>query len=84
MRLSVALWNYACKILRPGGTIWATDVCVPISNLVECIKFAENEIRNYGLKAPMVGHVCDGNFHGRTTTIISFPLLKLFLIILVT
>ena len=36
---------------------------MPISNLVECIQFAENEIQNNGLKAPMVGHVGDGNFH---------------------
>ena len=36
---------------------------MPISRLVECIKFAEDEIQNTGLKAPMVGHVGDGNFH---------------------
>ena len=43
--------------------IYATDICVPISNLVECIKFSEKEIQQHGLKAPMVGHVGDGNFH---------------------
>jgi D-lactate dehydrogenase (cytochrome) len=43
--------------------IYSTDVCVPVSNLVECISFAETEIKKFGLKAPMVGHVGDGNFH---------------------
>ena len=43
--------------------IYTTDVCVPVSNLVECINFAETEIKKFGLKAPMVGHVGDGNFH---------------------
>ena len=43
--------------------MYATDVCVPISNIVECIMFAENELQGTGLKAPMVGHVGDGNFH---------------------
>jgi len=43
--------------------IYSTDVCVPVSNLVECINFAETEIKKFGLKAPMVGHVGDGNFH---------------------
>ncbi len=33
------------------------------NNLVECIKFSEKEIQQHGLKAPMVGHVGDGNFH---------------------
>ena len=43
--------------------MYVTDVCVPISNIVECIKFAETELRDTGLRAPMVGHVGDGNFH---------------------
>ena len=61
---------YAVKALSNNIKIYTTDVCVPISNLVECIKFAENEIKNYGLRAPMVGHVGDGNFH---STIIYNP-----------
>ena len=51
--------------------VYTTDICVPISNLVECIKFSEKEIQQYGLKAPMVGHVGDGNFH---VTILYDPL----------
>ena len=54
---------YSVKSQSNNIRVYTTDVCVPISKLVECIKFAENEIRNYGLKAPMVGHVGDGNFH---------------------
>ncbi len=54
---------YSVKALKNNIKVYTTDVCVPISNLVECIKFAENEIRNYGLKAPIIGHVGDGNFH---------------------
>ena len=54
---------YSVKSQSKNIKIYTTDVCVPISNLVECIKFAEDEIKNYGLRAPMVGHVGDGNFH---------------------
>tara|TARA_B100000029_G_scaffold197749_1_gene195838 strand:- start:3366 stop:4736 length:1371 start_codon:yes stop_codon:yes gene_type:complete len=54
---------YSVKAQGDNIRVYATDVCVPISNLVECIQFAENEIQNNGLKAPMVGHVGDGNFH---------------------
>ena len=64
---------YSVKAQRKNIKIYTTDICVPISNLVECIKFAENEIKKYGLQAPMVGHVGDGNFH---TTIIYDPLKK--------
>ena len=53
---------YAVKAQGTNVKIYATDICVPISNLVECIKFSEKEIQQYGLKAPMVGHVGDGNF----------------------
>lgn len=54
---------YSVKAQGDNIRVYATDVCVPISNLVECIRYAEDEIQNNGLKAPMVGHVGDGNFH---------------------
>ncbi len=54
---------YSVKAEKSNIKVYTTDICVPISNLVEAIQFAENEITNYGLRAPMVGHVGDGNFH---------------------
>ena len=53
------------SVISQGNNIrvYSTDVCLPISNLVECIKFTENEIKKMGLSAPMVGHLGDGNFH---------------------
>ncbi len=54
---------YSVKAQGDNIRVYATDVCVPISNLVNCIRFAEDEIKKNGLKAPMVGHVGDGNFH---------------------
>ena len=54
---------YATKKLRPGGRIWATDVCVPISRLAECIAETKRDIEESNLLAPIVGHVGDGNFH---------------------
>ncbi|MBI3453856.1 MAG: FAD-binding protein [Rhodospirillales bacterium] len=54
---------YANKALRPGAHIWATDVCVPISRLAECIAETQKDIRESFLPAPIVGHVGDGNFH---------------------
>ena len=54
---------YAIKSLRPGGRIWATDVCVPISRLAECIARTREDLRENRLLAPIVGHVGDGNFH---------------------
>jgi len=54
---------YACKAIRPGTEIWATDVCVPISRLTECIVETKQDIHASRLTAPIVGHVGDGNFH---------------------
>ena len=54
---------YACKALRPGSKIWATDVCVPISRLAECVVETRRDIDQSSLIAPIVGHVGDGNFH---------------------
>ena len=54
---------YACLALRPGAKGMATDVCVPISRLAECILETRADIDRSGLLAPIVGHVGDGNFH---------------------
>ncbi len=54
---------YASKLLHPKGQIWSTDVCVPISNLAECLLETQKDIDESGILAPMVGHVGDGNFH---------------------
>ncbi|MBM3581749.1 MAG: FAD-binding protein [Alphaproteobacteria bacterium] len=55
--------HYAAMALRPGARGMATDVCVPISRLAECILETRADIDRSGLVAPIVGHVGDGNFH---------------------
>jgi D-lactate dehydrogenase (cytochrome) len=54
---------YANKTLAPGKQLWATDVCVPISRLAECISETKKDIAESFMLAPLVGHVGDGNFH---------------------
>ena len=54
---------YAGKALRPGAQLWATDVCVPISRLADCIVETQADVQASFLPAPIVGHVGDGNFH---------------------
>jgi D-lactate dehydrogenase (cytochrome) len=54
---------WAVKVLRPGAGIVATDVCVPISRLSECVTATQQDFAEHGLIAPLVGHVGDGNFH---------------------
>jgi D-lactate dehydrogenase (cytochrome) len=54
---------WAAKAYKPGWGMWATDVCVPISRLAECILETQKDVQATGLFAPIVGHVGDGNFH---------------------
>lgn len=54
---------YAAMALRPGAKGMATDVCVPISKLADCILAARKDVDEQNLLAPIVGHVGDGNFH---------------------
>ncbi len=54
---------YAGLALRPGSKGWATDVCVPISRLADCILETRSDIEESGQVVPLVGHVGDGNFH---------------------
>ncbi len=64
-KLWQARWDvyYSVKALVNNGRVYSTDVCVPISRITECVKFAEEEVNKIGLRAPMVGHLGDGNFH---------------------
>jgi D-lactate dehydrogenase (cytochrome) len=54
---------YAALALKPGAMGFATDACVPISRLADCILETKVDIEASGLVAPIVGHVGDGNFH---------------------
>lgn len=54
---------FAGLSLRPGGSGIATDACVPISRLADCILETRKDVEEAGFTAPMVGHVGDGNFH---------------------
>ena len=64
-KLWQARWDvyYSVKALIKNGRVYSTDVCLPISKITECVNFAEEETKKFGLRAPMVGHVGDGNFH---------------------
>ncbi len=56
-----AFW--ATKSLMPGKEAFATDVCVPISRLAECVNESQRDMAENGIYGPIVGHVGDGNFH---------------------
>ncbi|EED36398.1 D-lactate dehydrogenase (cytochrome) 1 [Luminiphilus syltensis NOR5-1B] len=55
---------YAAGAIRPGCSAVATDVCVPISRLAECIGATRADADQH-CKFPtmLAGHVGDGNFH---------------------
>jgi D-lactate dehydrogenase (cytochrome) len=54
---------YAALALRPGSKGWATDVCVPISRLAECISETKRDLAQSTIPYALVGHAGDGNFH---------------------
>ena len=53
----------ACMQLRPGNRGVATDVCVPVSRLAECIAATNEDIAKASMPVALFGHVGDGNFH---------------------
>ena len=50
-------------VLRPGAKVTATDACVPISRMPECILETKQDLADSRLLGAMLGHVGDGNFH---------------------
>ncbi|HET7408717.1 MAG TPA: FAD-binding protein, partial [Paracoccaceae bacterium] len=64
-RLWAARHNYfyGLKAMVPGKKGLATDACVPISRLAECIDETERDMGESPLFFAIIGHVGDGNFH---------------------
>lgn len=57
-----AFW--ATKSLAPGKEeSIATDVCVPISRLAQCVTETQADLEANNIYGPIIGHVGDGNFH---------------------
>ena len=54
---------WALSAIRPGLQGLSTDVCVPVSQLADCIRETQRDASESGFLAPTIGHVGDGNFH---------------------
>jgi D-lactate dehydrogenase (cytochrome) len=54
---------YAYLAQYPGKRAFTTDVCVPLSRLVEVIGKARQEMDKLELNGSILGHVGEGNFH---------------------
>jgi D-lactate dehydrogenase (cytochrome) len=55
--------HFAALALRPGCRSWAGDVCVPISQLADCIIETKRDHEHASFPVALVGHAGDGNFH---------------------
>ena len=55
--------HYAALALRPGCRSWASDVCVPISRLADCVVETQRDHDGAPFPVCLVGHAGDGNFH---------------------
>ncbi|MEM7685476.1 MAG: FAD-linked oxidase C-terminal domain-containing protein [Pseudomonadota bacterium] len=65
-KLWTARHNFAYSVgqQHPGKRLLATDACVPISRLADCIDETAKDAASSHLFYCVVGHVGDGNFHG--------------------
>lgn len=53
----------ALVALRPGGRGLTTDVCVPVSQLAQCVAESIEDMKAATMPWGIVGHAGDGNFH---------------------
>lgn len=60
---------WATTHLYPGHTYTITDTAVPLSKMPALVAHAQELIARMGLRAGIVGHVGDGNFHTLVATL---------------
>lgn len=66
-----ALWSVMAMRRSEGDHVWTTDVAVPMSKLPDIIQATKQDMGQSGLLAGICGHVGDGNFHGKSPSIMS-------------
>lgn len=49
--------------MNPGGKIYSTDVCVPLSKLPKLVQDTKQDFDACGIRAGLVAHAGDGNYH---------------------
>ena len=54
---------HAVAARAPGSRERTTDVCVPVTELAEAVRFARLELERLGLDGGILGHAGDGNLH---------------------
>ncbi len=54
---------YAALGQRQGAKGWTSDVCVPVSELSNCILHTRELLAECSVPAVLLGHVGDGNYH---------------------
>jgi D-lactate dehydrogenase (cytochrome) len=55
---------YAAMAVKPTAKAYATDVCVPISRLADCIRETREDVEgSTQMPTFLLGHIGDGNFH---------------------
>jgi D-lactate dehydrogenase (cytochrome) len=54
---------YAVVSQRNNAKGWSSDVCVPVSELSDCILYTRELLKNCTVPAAILGHVGDGNYH---------------------
>ena len=59
----IALWSSLGWMEDERARVWASDVCVPPSELPTLVGETKRDLDSHGLKYTIVGHVGDGNFH---------------------
>jgi len=53
----------ACRDLKPGWKTLASDACVPLSRLAQCLEETIEDNRRSSLTCPVFGHIGEGHFY---------------------